>query len=139
MKFPKPRRKMIINHEVQYDMLMHVGLWICGLFVAQILTAFLFIHEVQSVAEKMSAMEFITRYRISFLFYQLIPVGLGLVFGTYFFNRFSSRIAGPLYNMKRVVKRANEHLGEPAEIKLRENDYFKKEIEDINVLLRRKY
>lgn len=138
MNLIKRRRKLIVNREVQYDLLMHVGLLIATFFVAQIITSFVFIQRVWKVAEAMSAIEFINQYKISFLIYQSIPFSLCLILGTYFFSRFSSRIAGPLYNMKKVVQKANEGQLHNAEIKLREHDYFQDEINDINVMLKRK-
>lgn len=138
MKLPKPRRKLIVNREVQYDLLMYVSLLIAVFFVAQIFTAFIFLQRVEGTAETMSASDFIARYRISFLVYQIFPFSLCLFLGTFFFSHFSSRIAGPLYNMKKVVQRANKGTKDSVEIRLRENDYFKDEINDINAMLRRK-
>lgn len=138
MSIFKPRRKMIVNREVQYDVLMYVGLFVIALFLVQVFTAYLFIDQVERVVGTMSALEFISRYKVSFLVYQIIPVTFSLVVGVYVFNRLTSRIAGPLYNMKRILQKARNGDPEPVEIKLRENDYFHDEIKDINVILKRK-
>jgi len=138
MKGFKPRRRMIVNREVQYDVLMYVGLFVIALFLVQIFTAYLFIDQVERVVGTMSAREFLSRYKISFLVYQIIPVTFCLVVGVYFFNRLTSRIAGPLYNVKRTLEKARVGELESAEIRLREDDYFHEEIEDINVILKRR-
>lgn len=109
---------------------MYVGLLIAAFFVAQILTAFVFLQRIEGVAETMSASDFITRYRISFLVYQIFPFSLCLFLGSYFFNHFSSRIAGP--------QQVNKSEDARAEIRLREHDYFKNEINDVNTMLKRK-
>ncbi|MEK2646400.1 HAMP domain-containing protein [Bdellovibrio sp. BCCA] len=138
MSIFKPRRKMVVNREVQYDVLMYVGVFVVALFIVQVFTAYLFLDQVQRVVGTMSALEFIARYKISFLVYQIIPVSFSLIVGVYIFNRLTSRIAGPLFNMRRILQKARNGELETAEIKLRENDYFQEEINDINVILKRK-
>ncbi|WP_374029120.1 HAMP domain-containing protein [Bdellovibrio bacteriovorus] len=138
MKLFKPRRKMIVNQEVQYDVLMYVGLFVVSIFIVQIFTAYLFIEQVEKVVGSMSALEFLSRYKVSFLVYQIIPVSLSLLVGIYIFNRLTSRIAGPLYNIKRVLRRVSDVDADNVEIKLRQDDYFQEEVKDINVILKRK-
>lgn len=132
------RRRLIVNQEMQYDVLMYVGVFVISLFLTQAITAYLFIDQVKEIAMHMSAMEFIKKFQISFMVYQLIPLALCLVLGIYVFNRLTIRIAGPLYNMKRLIKAASIDKKREVEIKLREDDYFQEEIKDINVFLKRK-
>ncbi|MEN0057311.1 MAG: HAMP domain-containing protein [Bdellovibrio sp.] len=139
MEILKPRRRLIVNREVQYDVLMHLSILVVSLFLAQVLAASLFLYHYREVIPTMSALDFISRFRISFLVYQLIPLTLGLLIGSYIFNRLTSRIAGPLYNMKRILHSVDQDRSRDLEIKLREDDYFQEEIEDINrVLLKRR-
>lgn len=139
MPILKKRRKMIVNRELQFDILMYVGLLISSLFVMQIMTASIFLHQFDKIAESMTAMEFIARYKISFLIYQSISFGICMVFGVFIFNRFSSRIAGPLFNMRRALRQAEVSPDQPVVIRLREDDYFQAEIDDVNAMLKRKY
>lgn len=132
------RRRLIVNKEMQYDVLMYLGVFVVSLFVTQAITAYLFIEQVKEVAIHMSAMEFIKKFQVSFMVYQIIPLALCLIFGIYIFNRLTIRIAGPLYNMKRLLRAATTDKKRDVEIKLREDDYFQEEIEDINVFLKRK-
>ncbi len=104
----KPRRKLIVNREVQYDVLMYVGMFVISIFIMQSLATYLFISRVEDVITNLSAQEFVARYKISFLIYQLIPVCVGMVFGAFIFNRLTNHIAGPLYNMKRVLSNVTE-------------------------------
>lgn len=136
MSIIKPRRKLIVNREVQYDVLMYVGVFVISLFVLQIATAYFFLKQAQPVAESMSAMEFLTRFKVSFLVYQIVPLALSLIVGVYIFNRLTSRIAGPLYNLRKTLRKAREQEDGVVQIKLRENDYFKEEINDVNVILK---
>lgn len=135
----RPRRRMIVNREVQYDILMYVGILVASLFTMQIVTAYMFLNQFETIAKNMTALEFLSRFKISFLVYQSISFGLCLIFGIFIFNRFSSRIAGPIYNMRRVLRKAQEIPGTPVSIHLREDDYFHDEIKDINAMLKRKY
>lgn len=134
----KPRRKLIVNREVQYDVLMHVGLFVGALFLVQAGTAYLYLHQVQKVVGSMSALEFISRYKISFLVYQSISVTICMLVGVYFLNRLTSRIAGPLYNMKRILRKAQHDASGNLDIKLRDGDYFQEEMEDVNVILKKR-
>lgn len=138
MKDFKPRRRMIVNREVQYDVLMYVGVFVFSIFLLQAIATYLFISRIEEVISHLSAREFVARYKVSFLVYQMIPVGLGMLIGAYIFNRLTSRIAGPLYNMKRTLRILAESPDETPEIKLREDDYFHDEIEDVNIILRRR-
>lgn len=133
------RRKTIVNREVQFDILMYVGLLVVSLFIMQVVSASMFLHQFQKLAENMSALEFISRYKVSFLIYQSFPLGICLIFGVTIFNRVSSRIAGPLFNMKRVLRKAQENPDAPSLIHLRQGDYFQEEINDVNEMLKRKY
>ncbi|KHD87122.1 MAG: hypothetical protein OM95_16205 [Bdellovibrio sp. ArHS] len=138
MKIFSQRRRLIVNREIQYDVLMYVGIFVMSIFVVQALALYLFLSRLEPVVSHMTALEFVTKYKVSFLIYQLIPVGFGMVVGVYVFNRLTSRIVGPLYNVKRVLQNAVENQQNPDEIKLRENDYFREEINDLNVILKRK-
>ncbi|AFY02606.1 HAMP domain-containing protein [Bdellovibrio bacteriovorus] len=143
MKTFRPRRKLIVNREVQFDVVMHVSLFVAVLFLAQLFAAWLFIGKIQELAgtgafSMMSVQEFISRYKTVFLVYQLIPVLLGLVVGFWYFNRMTRRIVGPLFNIKRTVKRMADENLDSVEIHLRENDYFQDLAQDINVVLQKK-
>ena len=137
MVLGKSRRKLIVNREVQYDVLMHVCLFVLGLFLVQAATAYVYLYQVQKVVGAMSAVEFIEKYKVSFLIYQSISVTVCMLVGGYFFNRLTRRLAGPLYNMKRILRRAQNEPGQHLDIKLREDDYFKEEIEDVNAMLKK--
>lgn len=139
MPMLKPRRKTIVNREVQFDILMYVGLLISSLFIMQVVAAFIFLHQFQKIAQNMSALEFISRHKISFLVYESIPLLACLVLSVSIFNRFSIRIVGPLFNMKRVLRRAKNNPESTEAIRLREGDYFRDEINDVNDMLKRKY
>lgn len=134
----KRRRRLIVNREVQYDVLMYVGVFVVSLFAVQVVTAYLFLDQVQRNVGSMSALEFISRYKVSFMVYQIIPVTFCLVIGAFIFNRLTSRIAGPLYNMRRTLQRVRNEELDSAVIKLREDDYFQEEIEDINAILKKR-
>lgn len=136
-EFPR-RRRLVVNREVQYDILMYVGVFIVSLFVIQVLTAYLFVDRVERSIGSMSAQEFIERYKVSFLVYQIIPISICMVVGVFVFNRLSSRIAGPLYHMRRVLQKTQRGEIEGVEIKLREGDYFQEEIEDVNAILKKR-
>ncbi|UXR64580.1 HAMP domain-containing protein [Bdellovibrio bacteriovorus] len=143
MKTFRPRRKLIVNREVQFDVVMHVSLFVAVLFLGQIIAAYLFIGKIQELAgtgafSLMSVSEFIARYKTVFLVYQLIPVLIGLVVGFWYFNRMTRRIVGPLFNIKRTVKRMADENLDSVEIHLRENDYFQDLAQDINVVLQKK-
>lgn len=132
------RRKIIVNREVQYDVLMYVGIFVLALFSIQAMTAYVYISQVSSAVGHLSALEFIDRYKVSFLVYQTVSVTLCMAGGIYFFNRLTLRIAGPLYNMRRVLKKAQQPGEAPLSIQLRENDYFKEEIDDVNSMLKKR-
>lgn len=143
MKTFRPRRRLIVNKEVQFDVVMHVSVFVAVLFLAQIVAAWLFLNKIQSLAgdgafSLMSVQEFIVRYKTVFLVYQLIPVLLGLLVGVWYFNRMTRRIVGPLFNIKRTIKRMSDEDLESVEIQLRQDDYFRDLAEDINVVLRKK-
>ncbi|MNK06292.1 hypothetical protein D3C87_241860 [compost metagenome] len=142
MKNIHRRRRLIVNPEVQFDVLMYVGLFVATLFLGQILACYLFISKIQQISgigdfQTMSVSEFIARYKIVFLVYQLIPVLLGLVVGYWYFNRMTSKIVGPLYNIKRTMRRIAENDSLPAPIQLRSDDYFQDLAEDINAALKK--
>ncbi|AHZ83394.1 HAMP domain-containing protein [Bdellovibrio bacteriovorus] len=143
MKTFRPRRKLIVNREVQFDVVMHVSVFVAVLFLGQLFAAWMFIGKIQELAgtgafSLMSVQEFISRYKTVFLVYQLIPVLLGLVVGFWYFNRMTRRIVGPLFNIKRTVKRMADENLDSVEIHLRENDYFQDLAQDINVVLQKK-
>ncbi|KYG64774.1 hypothetical protein AZI86_11255 [Bdellovibrio bacteriovorus] len=134
---PHARRRLIVNREVQYDVLMYVGLFVMSLFMGQVAAGYLFVSQVEEVVGSMSAAEFLSRYKVSFLIYQTIPLAVCLLAGVFVFNRLTSRIAGPLYNARRVIRSIQEGTAKDPHIRLRENDYFKEEIDDINVILKK--
>lgn len=138
MKLFKQRRKLIVNREVQYDVIMYVSLLVVAIFACQGIAALFFLQWARPLASNMTALEFIEHFKISFFIYQLIPVTFGLALGIYLFNRLTSRIAGPLFNLKRVVRAFQAAPSAQAEIKLRQDDYFQDEIKDINLILKQR-
>ncbi|MGZ3769684.1 MAG: HAMP domain-containing protein [Bdellovibrio sp.] len=138
MFIPRPRRKLVVNREVQFDILMYVGLLTAFLFVLQVVTAIVFLNQLEGMAKNMSAMEFLSKYKISFLVYQGVVFGVCMIVSIFVFNRFSSRIAGPIYNMRRTLRKFQQNPSVPLFIHLRKNDYFKDEINDVNAMLKRK-
>ena len=141
----KPRRKLIVNREVQYDILMYMGLFVTGVFITQIFAAWLIVNRLEQQASAgdfshMTIGEFIARYKTVFLINELLAVGVCLVVGFYLTNRLTSKIVGPLYNIRRILRRNNNDVeaNNVVEIKLREGDYFQDLAEDLNTTLRKK-
>lgn len=140
----KPRRKLIVNREVQYDILMYMGLFITGVFITQIFAAWIIVHKLEQKASagefaSMTIAEFIARYKTVFLINELLAVGVCLIAGFYLTNRLTSKIVGPLYNIRRILRRNNAET-EPSnvvEVKLRQGDYFQELAEDLNHTLRK--
>ena len=140
------RRKMIVNKEVQYDVLMHVSLFVVCIFVVQIVAGYLFLNKVGDLTSlgdvtALSVKEFLSRYTILFLVYELMAVLACLLVGLVFFTRLTSRIVGPLYNMKRVLHQAavaNADSSDDMQVKLREGDYFQDLAQETNAVLKRK-
>lgn len=133
----KPRRRLIINREVQFDVLMYVWLFVFSLFVIQTLTAILFISQIEGAIEMMTAREFLANYKVSFWVYQFVPVSICCIVGFFVFSKLTSRIVGPVYNMQRVLKK-NVDSDKVPQIRVREDDYFRQEMQDVNLLLKRK-
>lgn len=134
---------MIVNAEVQFDVLMYVGVFISTLFLAQIGACYLFIHKIQSISgfgdfQSMSVADFIARYKTVFMVYQIIPIILGLVVGYWYFNHMTRKIVGPIFNIKRTMKKAAEEDVGGTLIHLRSDDYFQDLAEDINAILQKK-
>jgi hypothetical protein len=143
MKVFHPRRQLIVNKEVQYDVLMYVGIYVMCIFLAQVFAGFLFLSKLEERTQSgefasLSVPEFITRYKTVLLVYELIPVLVGGIAGVFIFSRLTSRIVGPLYNVRRVLQKATSEHTEAPEIKLREQDYFQDLIDDINTALKNK-
>lgn len=143
MKKPNLRRRLIVNPEVQFDVLMYVALFIGTLFLVQILAGYLFITKIHSISgmgdfQTMSVAEFINRYKTVFMVYQLLPILVGLVAGYWYFNKVTSKIVGPIYNIKRSVHRlATEEDSVVTPIRLRSDDYFQDLADDINTVLKK--
>ncbi|MBO9668036.1 MAG: HAMP domain-containing protein [Bdellovibrio sp.] len=144
MNLFKPRRQLIVNREVQYDVLMYVGLFVTGIFIVQIFAAWILVNELEEKAYaggfgSMTIAEFISRYKVVFLINEMIAVTVCLIVGFYLTNRITSRIVGPLYNIRRILRRASyTEDANVAEIKLREDDYFQDLAKDLNVALQKK-
>jgi len=141
MKLIHPRRKLIVNKEVQYDVLMYVSLFVASVFIAQVLAAFLFVNKIEGLAEagefaNMTVAEFIGRYKLSLMIFELLPVLVCLVIAPLFFNRLTSRIVGPLYNMRRILRRVADD-DSSAEVHLREGDYFQDLAQDLNTVIKK--
>jgi hypothetical protein len=141
MKIIHPRRKLIVNKEVQYDVLMYVSVFVAVVFVAQVISAFFIIHKVESMAaagefSSLNVQEFVSRYKIPLLIFEMLPVLLCLVFAPFIFNRLTARIVGPLYNMRRILRRVADN-DPSAEIHLREGDYFQDLAQDLNTVIKR--
>jgi hypothetical protein len=141
----KHRRKLIVNREVQYDALMFVGLFVTGIFVAQVIAGWVLISKLEDKAAageygSMSIAEFIARHKVMFLMNEFIVVAACLIAGFYLTNRVTSRIVGPLFNIRRILNRAShqEEAAEPVQIRLREDDYFQDLAKDLNVALQKK-
>ncbi|UYL08504.1 HAMP domain-containing protein [Bdellovibrio sp. SKB1291214] len=141
----KHRRKLIVNREVQYDALMFVGLFVTGIFVAQVIAGWVLISKLEDKAAageygSMSIAEFIARHKVMFLMNEFVVVIGCLILGFYLTNRVTSRIVGPLFNIRRILNRASrqEEAAEPVQIRLREDDYFQDLAKDLNVALQKK-
>lgn len=138
----RTRRRLIVDREVQYDLLMYIGLFVTFVFLSQILVAWLFVHKLEVKAElgelgSMSVAEFIAKFKVVFLLNELIAVSACLAVGFYFFNRLTTRIVGPLYNIRRILKLIRAKPENSVEIKLRKDDYFQDLVQDLNVALNR--
>lgn len=143
MKIFRPRRKLIVHREVQFDVLMHVSIFVIILFLGQVLAGYLFLSKIQAMAGEgafslMSVGEFVSRYKTVFLVYQLIPVLFGLLAGFWYFNSMTRRIVGPLFNIRRSIRRMAEEDLDSVEIQLRADDYFQDLAQDINIVLKKK-
>lgn len=139
-KLLKPRTKFFIHRQVQLDVIMHVLIFLIGLFITQIFCGYFFIQKVLSgtgvdVMQELSAVEFISRYKTLFLMSQLVPVSIFLLLGIFYFGRMTQRIVGPLFNIQRSLRRLNAESLEKLEIKLREDDYFQELAQQINTLI----
>lgn len=139
-KILKPRTKFFIHRQIQLDVIMHVLIFLVGLFIAQIFCGYFFINRVVAgagidVMQELSAVEFISRYKTLFLMSQLIPVSIFLLLGIYYFGRMTQKIVGPLFNIQRSLRRLNTEGLEKLEIKLREDDYFQELAQQINTLI----
>jgi hypothetical protein len=141
----KHRRKLIVNREVQYDALMFVGLFVTGIFLAQVIAGWVLVSKLEEKAlageyGSMSIAEFIARHKVMFLMNEFIVVAVCLVAGFYLTNRVTSKIVGPLFNIRRIINKATrpEETAEVVEIKLREGDYFQDLAKDLNVALQKK-
>ncbi|MDG0815988.1 HAMP domain-containing protein [Bdellovibrio svalbardensis] len=136
------RRKLIVDREVQYDLLMYVGLFVAFVFLSQILVAAMFLHKLETKAAlgelgSMSIAEFIAKFKVVFLIYELFAVSACAVVGFYFLNRLTSRIVGPLYNIRRILHLIKVKPESQIEIKLRKDDYFHELVDDLNTALKR--
>lgn len=141
MKIKKARTQFFVNKQVQYDVIMHVLIFMVGLFVTQIMCTYLFVSRIEGILgvatfEEMSAVEFIQRYKSSFLVIQLIPVVLFLFVGFVYFGRMTLKIVGPLFNIQRTLRKLNDDGLEKLEVKLRDDDYFQELAQQINLLIR---
>lgn len=143
MKLLNQRRTLVVDREVQYDLLMHVVLFVVFVFLSQIFVAYMFLSKLETKAAlgelgSMTILEFLMKYKVAFLINELVAVSACIVIGFYFFNRFTSRIVGPLYNIRRILHLRKTASESPVEIKLREGDYFQDLAEDLNIALNRK-
>ncbi|WP_413561038.1 HAMP domain-containing protein [Bdellovibrio sp. HCB209] len=145
MSIFKNRRQLIVNREVQYDALMFVGLFVTGIFIAQVIAGWVLVSTLEEKAlageyGSMSIAEFIARHKVMFLMNEFIVVVACLIAGFYLTNKVTSKIVGPLFNIRRIINRASraEETAEPVEIKLREGDYFQDLAKDLNVALQKK-
>ncbi|MEK2690681.1 HAMP domain-containing protein [Bdellovibrio sp. GT3] len=139
----KHRRKLIVNREVQYDALMFVGLFVTGIFIAQVIAGWVLISKLESKAlageyGSMTIAEFIAHHKTIFLVNELLVVIVCLVAGFYLTNKVTSKIVGPLFNIRRILNKAAKPEAEPVEIKLREGDYFQDLAKDLNVALQKR-
>lgn len=143
MSIFKNRRKLIVNREVQYDALMFVGLFVTGIFIAQVIAGWVLISKLEDKAisgeyGSMSIAEFIARHKVMFLMNEFVVVVVCLIAGFYLTNKVTSKIVGPLFNIRRIINRASHtEAAEPVEIKLREGDYFQDLAKDLNVALKK--
>lgn len=132
---------MIINPEIQYEMLKYLAVLILMIFLAQMVAIVLFFNQISEMAQDstLSPFEMLSQYKYILLTYQMIPIISISCVGFYFFNKFTNRIVGPIFNINRIVKRINAGEVESAEIKLRDGDYFKEFANDLNTLIKSKH
>ncbi|WP_413578288.1 HAMP domain-containing protein [Bdellovibrio sp. HCB290] len=143
MSIFKHRRKLIVNREVQYDALMFVGLFVIGIFIAQVIAGWVLLSKLEDKAlageyGSMTIAEFIKHHKVMFLVNELLVVIACLVAGFYLTNKLTSKIVGPLFNIRRIINRAAKPEAEHVEIKLREGDYFQDLAKDLNVALQKR-
>ncbi|MNL59758.1 hypothetical protein D3C87_1835110 [compost metagenome] len=84
----------------------------------------------------MTVAEFISRYKLSLMIFEMLPVIVCLIIAPMFFNRLTARIVGPLYNMRRILRRVAED-DSSAEVHLREGDYFQDLAQDLNTVIKK--
>lgn len=140
MKQINVRRRLIVNKEVQFDILMYVAVLATAIFSLQMITGYFFLHKIEKIAilDSMSIPEFVSHYKVVFLLVQFIPVVFCLALSLHFFNRLSSRIVGPLYNIRKTFQMMATDKRK-REIRLREHDYFKDVVDEINLALREQH
>lgn len=139
-RIKKPRTTFFINRQVQLDVIMHVMIFVSGLFLTQLICAVLFVLRIESLIgvdalQELSAMEFLNRYKYFFAVTQVIPLVIFIILGIFYFGRMTQKIVGPLFNIQRVLRTMNNEGREKLEIKLREDDYFQELAQQINVLI----
>jgi hypothetical protein len=122
-------------------MLKYLAVLILMIFLAQMVAIVLFFNQISEMAQDstLSPFEMLSQYKYILLTYQMIPIISISCVGFYFFNKFTNRIVGPIFNINRIVKRINAGEVESAEIKLRDGDYFKEFANDLNTLIKSKH
>lgn len=135
------RKTLIINPEIQYGMLAYVGALVVINIIAQFICVMLFFSQIAALAQANDSpfadlLHLMSDYKILFLIYNLIPSISISIIGFFFFNRFTNRIVGPIYNINNVVKAVNEGKNEAPQIRLRQGDYFTEFAKNLNILFK---
>ena len=137
------RRTLIINPEIQYGMLTYVGALILINVIAQFISMMMFFSQIATLAQGNDSafsdiLHLMSDYKSLFFVYNLIPSVSISIIGFYFFNRFTNRIVGPIYNINNVVKATNAGTNEKPQIRLRDGDYFMEFAANLNTLFKEK-
>ena len=135
------RKQLIINPEIQYGMLTYVGALILINVIAQFISMMMFFSQIATLAQANDSafsdiLHLMSDYKSLFFIYNLIPSVSISIIGFYFFNRFTNRIVGPIYNINNVIKSTNAGTNEKPQIRLRDGDYFTDFAKNLNVLLK---
>lgn len=138
------RAKIWIMGDVQRGYLFNmIMFWFITTVLSLISIFFLLVYlQNQSAADHQWVQDFWEYFKskgnLIYIFFG-IHFLISLLFGVYFFRKFTLRICGPIHNLQnqlQVINTSQEQNEGPREIRIRKTDYFQKLAYEINELLR---